>query len=80
MEESAAKFKLADKAALKLGVIVLICLASFMYLAKLMPDEKEVCNESCAAQGKHGEVYYVLSKEQTSGMRGRGPTSCRCLR
>ena len=79
MEESAAKFKIADKAALKIGVIVLICLASFVYLAKFMPNEKEVCNESCATQGKHGEVSYVLSKEQTAGMRGRGPTQCRCL-
>jgi len=66
------------KGFLKLSLIVVIGLCAAVLLAKLITSEKESCNRSCAADGKPGSLAYVYSKEQTAGMRGRGPTECRC--
>lgn len=68
----------AKKGFLKLCVIVVIGVSVAIYLAKLIPSEKESCTQSCAAEGKQGSLAYVYSEEQTAGMRGRGPTECRC--
>lgn len=68
----------AKKAFLKLCLIVVTGLGAAVYMAKLIPSEKASCNQSCAAHGKRGNLVYVYSKEQTAGMRGRGPTECRC--
>lgn len=70
--------KRAKKEFLKLCLIVVIGLGAAVYVAKLTPSEKESCNQSCAAHGKRGSLVHVYSKEQTTGMRGRGPTECRC--
>lgn len=62
----------------KLSLILLVGLGAAVFITKLSPSEKENCNRSCAADGKRGSLAYVYSKEQTAGMRGRGPTECRC--
>lgn len=70
--------KSAKKAFLKLCLIVVTGLGAAVYVAKLIPSEQESCNRLCAAHGKQGSLAYVYPKEQTAGMRGRGPTECRC--
>lgn len=68
----------AGRAAVVVGFCAAAVLFSITYFASTIPSDAAICERTCAEDGKRGELAYKYTKEQTAGMRGRGPTECRC--
>jgi hypothetical protein len=53
-------------------------IAATMYCVSLLQSPDQGCIEHCATLGKNGSLVSIYRWEQTAGMRGTGPTECRC--
>jgi len=67
------------------AIAVALGFAAFMaismglsFVAGLFPSQEEDCSKRCRAVGMLGEMVPVYPPAQTAGMRGRGPSECKC--
>lgn len=67
------------------AIAVALGFAAFMgismglsFLAGLFPSQEEDCSKRCRAVGMQGEMVPIYPAAQTAGMRGRGPSECKC--
>jgi len=67
-----------NQAFLLLCLLVVLAICGGLYVAKRIPTEAAACTKTCAARGMKGELFHIYSREQTAGVRGQGPTACRC--
>lgn len=75
---SAERQRATARALICLALVVLAGMTAIVFLTRKIPSADVACTRTCAAEGKTGKRVYQYSKEQTAGMRGRGPAQCDC--
>ncbi len=50
----------------------------FMYVAPFIPTKEQLCSRKCAETQQSGQLKYIDPWQLTAGMRGRGPSECKC--
>jgi len=48
------------------------------YLFRDVPSQEESCIKQCTTANRSWRMVNVYPKEQTAGMRGKGPMRCEC--
>lgn len=65
--------------AVALGFAAFIAIStSLSFVAGLFPSQEEDCSKRCHAVGLRGEMVPIYPPAQTAGMRGHGPSECKC--
>ena len=49
-------------------------------LLGMLPTPEENCTSYCEQKGTEGHMIHILPATTTAGMRGRGPSECKCFR
>jgi len=67
----------ANKAIIKVFIVVVVGMFGLSYLAKLIPNKQVSCTETCSAQNKRGQLI-VIDDSRYTGNKPR-PQTCQCI-
>lgn len=69
--------KNANKAIIKVFIVVVAGIFALIYLTKLIPSQQASCNKTCSFQGKRGQLI-VKDASRYTGNRP-APKTCECI-